>query len=223
MERATRIRRPLRKYFFPLSLLRNKSNIMAPTLYTELRNEPNPVRKSRAKGKSSPAEPFAWIFQYISSRPLKLQRLTLNLSRSTLVSCDSHGNAPPACRLGTHAHATLRVDCPHCRLKAVAAHHDGDGQLARTLRDGDDVDTLAGNSGKDPAGKARRALHAFAHDGQQPNFFVDLDGAQVSVRQLKRQRRFQRFDRLLQFFAPDEKTETLPVTGAGERKHLDIG
>src|SRR5579864_4164106 len=146
MESATRIRRPLRKYFFPLSLLRNKSNIMAPTLYTGLRNEPNSVQKPKAKGKALSSDLLRRNFQYISSTHPGSSAAAVNLLGSTLAPCDSCPGARRwlshlvfdlvASVLGSGSHAALGVHGAHGRLESVTTHDDGNGQLTRPLRDG---------------------------------------------------------------------------------------
>ena len=59
-------------------------------------------------------------------------------------------------------------------LQPAAPHHYRDGQLARPLRDGDDVDVRARNRREDTARQARMTLHAFADSRQQFAMVTDL-------------------------------------------------
>ena len=124
-----------------------------------------------------------------------------------LISADVSGSLTPA-------HAALLMDRPHGLLEPVAAHNDRDSQLARPLRDGDNIHIRARDRREDAPGQAWRAVHPFADHCQQPHIFIHLDRAQIAMRQLQSQRCFQSLNGRAQLFAPHQHAKTLAETGA---------
>jgi hypothetical protein len=73
-------------------------------------------------------------------------------------------------------------------FQAVPPHRDRDRQLARSLRDRDDVDILPRNSREDASRQTRRASHPLADHREQPNVIIDLDWLKVAVLEFQRSR-----------------------------------
>ena len=57
----------------------------------------------------------------------------------------------------------------------------------------------------------------------RPDLAIHLDGMHVAMRQLQRQRRFERLHGSLELLGPHQEAEFLPVAGAGKHQHLDVG
>src|SRR5580704_4505868 len=107
-------------------------------------------------------------------------------------------------------------------VQAVAADYDGNRQLARSLRDRDNVNLLAGNRGEDAPRKTRRSTHAFADDGDQADIAIHFDRLQISVGEFERQVFFQIFGGSLQLGLTNQETEVLAIAGAGDGENFDI-
>src|SRR5580700_2748962 len=88
---------------------------------------------------------------------------------------------------GVSTQPALQMNRTNSSVQALAMHHDRDGQLARTLGDGNNVDLLPGNCGEDAPCEAGRSAHAFAHYSDQPDVRIHIDWLEISMRQLERE------------------------------------
>src|SRR5712692_9153044 len=76
-------------------------------------------------------------------------------------------------------------------FKTIAPDNNGNGEFARSLRDGNDIDALARDCREDSSGESRCASHAFADNGKQADIVIHINRAQIAVRQFERERGFQ--------------------------------
>ena len=87
------------------------------------------------------------------------------------------------------------MHCLNGALQPIAVHHYADGQLARALRDRDDVHVFVRDGTEDSAGQPGSSAHAFADDRQQADVFIHFDGMQIAVRQFQREVGLERLHR----------------------------
>ena len=85
------------------------------------------------------------------------------------------------------AEAAFLMHRAHGLFQTSAIDDDRDGQLARPLRDGDNVDLVARDRGEDPPRESRRPAHPFAHHGDQAHVRVHLGGLQIAVSEFERE------------------------------------
>src|SRR5581483_10338407 len=120
------------------------------------------------------------------------------------------------------AQLTLFVNSADCAFQSVESNNNADGNFARALRNGNDIDLLAGDGGKDAAGKARSTSHTFSYDRHQADVLVDFNRLEIAVRQFDRKIRLQGLERSVHIMLSNEKAEALTIAGTSKDQDFDI-